>query len=121
MTVSTLKKWLALICSIVMILCSFPVTAFAQTENEITLTLDSYASTRIDATQYMGLKDNNDSALVESIKTQLEYLDEDIDISEFGLLYTEENQQKIINILSYEIPECFHIAQNFAISTNRYG
>ncbi len=120
MTVSTLKKWLALICSIIMILCSFPVTAFAQTENEITLTLDSYASTRIDATQYMGLKDNNDSALVESIKTQLENLDEYIDISEFGLLNTEENQQKIINILSYEIPECFHIAQNFGISTNRY-
>ena len=63
---------------------------------------------------------NSDAALEESLNTQLKNFNDTVDIYNFKIPYTDENIQKISNILYGVLPECFHI-EDFSIShTNEY-
>lgn len=63
----------------------------------------------------------NNKSLIESINTQLKNFADIVDLSSFGLAPTTENYQKIVDILSFYLPECFHIGLeiNF-FATSRY-
>ena len=114
MAKTTFKKCLALIICVVVFACNVPFTAFAEKSGEINLTLNTYANTALELDQPMAVK--GDEALIESINTQLKNYNEQVDIYKFKIRFTSENQQKIVDILSGGLPECFHIAINFSIS-----
>lgn len=105
------QKGIALILCVVLLFANLPLSAFAQ-EQTVELTLESYFS-GTPSTQ----KVPTYRALADSMNEQLKNFEERIDIYDFKILDTEENQQIIIDILSGGLPECFHIALGFSLAS----
>ena len=110
------KKTVALILCITLLCSAFNFSVFAA-ESEIQLTLNTALSGAYE--NYSVERD--DAELVESIKTQLMNFETRVDIYDFKLKNTVENQMKIVDILSGGIPECFHIELGFSISQTSDG
>jgi len=81
-------------------------------EQGVTLSLETRLATS------SNVRANSDAALEESINTQLKNFEKNVNIYEFKLCNNEQNQQKIVDILSGALPECFHISEEFSISDN---
>lgn len=113
---SRLKRLLALIICFTLLFCNFSTDAFAA-ETEIQLSLNTSLSGALENYSV----EREDEELVESIKTQLMNFEERVDIYDFKLKNTKENQQKIIDILSGGIPECFHIELAFSMTPTLDG
>jgi len=108
-----LKKLMALILCVTLLFSTFTFNTSAE-ENEISLTLNTVLS---DApTERQVIRD--DKELAASMNEQLKNFEEYVDISDFKLTITEENIQKVVDILSGGLPECFHIATGFQLSTS---
>lgn len=105
-----LKKSIALVILTALLFSNFSLDVFAK-EETVELTLNTYMSAST------GARTSHDVALAESINTQLKNFEERVDIYDFKILDTDENVQKIINLLSGELPECFHIELGFSISS----
>jgi hypothetical protein len=80
--------------------------------NETTLSLNKFASVENESKAIIS---NNDKALSESINTQLKNFYSSVNISKFRLKYNNETTQKLIDILSGDLPECFHIGDSFRV------
>ena len=101
------KKLVSVMISFVLLFSVFSLDAFAE-EQEIAVSVETRLASSVDP------RTNHDAALAESINTQLKNFNELVDISEFNLTLNATNQQKIIDILSGGLPECFHIALSFS-------
>ena len=99
---SAIKRSIALILSVALLFSIFSLDVFAE-EQSVTVNLKTYSSAAPEARM------SHDAALAESINTQLKNFAESVDISQFKLAPTQENINKIRNIISFELPECFHI------------
>lgn len=106
------KKVISLILCIAVLICSLPLSTFAQ-EERLELTLKTYQSC---APSMRMVQDYQE--LADSMNEQLKNYKSKIDIYDFKLKPTLENQQLIIDILSGGLPECFHISLEFSISTS---
>ena len=107
------KKLVSVIISFVLLFSVFSLDAFAE-EQEIAVSVETRLASSVDP------RTNYDAALAESINIQLKNFNACVDISEFKLFNNATNQQKIIDILSGGLPECFHIAVRFSISSDGY-
>lgn len=105
------KKIICLILCMAVLICSFPLNAFAQ-EEIIELTLKSHLS---GVSSMRGVEDYQE--LADSINEQLKNFESRVDIYDFKILNTAENQKLIVDILSGGLPECFHIDLEFGIGT----
>ncbi len=110
---SAFKRIVCFIFCILLVVCSFPVNAFAEQES-IELTLETYLSSSKEPRMVQ-----NYEALASRLDEQLKNFEPSINIYDFKLKSTPENQQIIVDILSGGLPECFHIDLAFQIST--YG
>ncbi len=102
---SAIKRSIALVLSVALLFSNFSLDVFAE-EQSITVNLKTYLSAAPEARM------SHDAALAESINTQLKNFAERVDISDFKLAPITENINKIVNILSFELPECFHIGES---------
>ena len=119
MAKTTLNKYIALILCVSLIICSIPFSASAK-EYKLKLNLSTYLDASFNIEQPMLVYDE-DKALAESINTQFKDFKEDVDISAFKIRNTEANQQRIVEILSYGLPECFHLNTSFYVGFDYSG
>ena len=109
-----LKKLGSVVLSVALLLSVFSLDVFAK-QQEIAASIEMRLAPAVEP------RINHDAALEESINTQLKNFNERVDISKFNLALNATNQQKIIDILSGGLPECFHIALTFSFITNSSG
>lgn len=110
---TAIKRLTAIIILVTLLLSIFSLDVFAyEQEQGVTLSLETRLATA------SNVRVNSDAALEESINTQLKNFEKNVNIYEFKLCNNEQNLQKIVDILSGALPECFHISEEFSISDN---
>lgn len=109
-----LRSSTAFILIFTLLFSNFSLDVFAE-EEIISLNLETRLASEVQTYT------SNDKALIKSISTQLKNLNPTVDIYSFRLVANEENIQKIVYILSYEVHECFHIERNFSITSSKEG
>lgn len=107
---SAFKRIVCFILCILLVVCGFPLNAFAEQEN-VEFTLETYLSSSPESRMVA-----NYQALADSINEQLKNFEPIINIYDFKITATEKNYQLIVNILTGGLPECFHIDLSFQIS-----
>ena len=113
------KKILSLTIILTLVFSFTSAVGAAEEEKQITLSLNSAYSENLSLDSVYSLTPEQEE-LAEYINAQLKECKEEVDIEKYQLEYNEENLNLIRNILSGELPECFHISGNFAVSYGRY-
>ncbi|MBQ3562773.1 MAG: hypothetical protein IJA13_04420, partial [Clostridia bacterium] len=104
-----IKRLISVILSVTLLFSVFSVDVFAN-EYENSSSFDTYLLASYNA------RANSNAALKESLTTQLKSFKSSINIYSFKIPYTNENVQKLCDILIGELPECFHIELGFSYS-----
>lgn len=108
------KKIISSVLSVLIVFSCSSVVIAKTLEQQIKLSLAPIYSENFD-TKLSGSLTPSQEELAESINAQLKAFKTEVDISNFYLRNNEINKQLIVNILSGELPECFHISTSFSI------
>ena len=108
------KKILSLTIILTLVFSFTSAVGAAEEEKQITLSLNSAYSENLSLDSVYSLTPEQEE-LAEYINAQLKECKEEVDIEKYGLENNEENSNLISNIISGELPECFHISGQFVI------
>ena len=114
----TYKLFLRKILSLVVVTAlafSFTSVATAETDEKQTVASADALYSEDVYNQKGNMSETKYEQLAEDINAQLKECKEEVDIEKYGLENNEENSNLIRNILSGELPECFHISGQFSI------
>ena len=119
----TNKLFLRKILSLVVVTAlafSFTSVATAETEEKQTVASADALYSEDVYNQKGNMSETKYEQLVGDINSAIKDFKEEVDIEKYQLEDNEENLNLIRNILSGELPECFHISGQFGVRNGRY-